>query len=515
MEKIMDKKYVLGFDGGTGGMRVGIFDMQGHEISFASTEYETRHPYPGWAEQTPDDWWNALRESTRKAMAHANIAKEDIVAMSYDLTCCSVMLSMKDGTPVRDCLIWMDVRSAKEAADIAATGDPALKYNGFGNVSAEWMPCKALWLKRNERENYDKAEVLCEYTDWITYKLTGKWTICMNNISARWYYDSANGGFPRSLYAAVDLEDALDKFPQEIHMLGDDLGTLSKEAADFLGLSENTKVAQGGVDAYIGNIGLGVIEPGKVALITGSSHLIMGLTDKYNYGKTGIFGPYPDNMVRGTGLVEGGQTSSGSIVSWFKRNFCKDLDMTDEGAYAILNREAAKIAPGSDGLVVLDWWQGNRTPYTDSNIRGNIYGLSLNHTQAHLFRAIMEGVAYGTENVFQSFRKAGYTVDEIYMGGGTTNSELFMQIHADVSNVTVNVPENPQSPTLGSAILAAVSAGFYPTLKDAVNGMVRYAKRIEPSAENHAKYEKFFAQYQKAYGKFGDWMRETSALVAE
>lgn len=511
----MSKKYVLGFDGGTGGMRVGIYDMEGHELVFAATEYETRHEHAGWAEQSPSDWWNALRTSIAKAIKQAGIDKEDIVALSYDVTCCSVMLCMNDGTPLKDCLIWMDVRSAKEAAEIAACGDPALKFNGYGNVSAEWMPCKALWLKRNEPELYNKAEKVCEYADWITYKLTGKWTANLCNISARWYYDSACGGFPVSLYQKIGLEDVLAKFPQEIHMIGDNLGTITKEAAEFLGLSENTIVAQGGVDAYIGNIGLGVIEPGKVALITGSSHLIMGLVDQYSYGKTGIFGPYPDNIVKGTGLVEGGQTSSGSIVSWFKRNFCKDLDMTDEGAYAILNREAAKIAPGSDGLLVLDWWQGNRTPYTDSNIRGNIYGLSLGHTQGHLFRAIMEGVAYGTENVFDSFRRAGYTVDEIYMGGGTTNSDLFMQIHADVSNVTIKVPENPQSPTLGSAILAAVAAGLYPDLKSAVNAMVRYAKTIKPNMENHEKYKKYFAQYQKAYEKFGDWMRETSAIDAK
>ena len=511
----MSEKYVLGFDGGTGGMRVGIFDKAGHEIAFASTEYETRHPHPGWAEQTPDDWWRCLKESIAKAIEKAGIDKEDILALSYDLTCCSVMLCKKDGTPVRDCLIWMDVRSAREAAEIAACGDPALKFNAYGNVSAEWMPCKALWLKRNEPENYAAADVVCEYADWITYKLTGKWTCNLCNISARWYYDSETGGFPRSLYSKIGLEDVLDKFPQEIHMIGDDLGYISKEAAEYLGLSEHTRIAQGGVDAYIGNIGLGVIEPGKVALITGSSHLIIGLTDKYVYGHKGVFGPYPDNMFKGTGLVEGGQTSSGSIVSWFKNNFCKDLESREGGAYGVLNREAAKLEPGSDGLLVLDWWQGNRTPYTDADVRGTIYGLSLGHTQAHLFRAIMEGVAYGTENVFQSFRNAGYEVNEIYMGGGTTNSDLFMQIHADVSNVVVNVPENPQSPTLGSGILAAVVAGFYPDLPSAVDGMVRYAKRILPNGENHKKYQKYFAQYQKAYEGFGQWMRDTSALAKE
>ncbi|MCL2856114.1 MAG: FGGY family carbohydrate kinase [Oscillospiraceae bacterium] len=503
------KKYVLGFDGGTGGVRAGIYDKQGNEISFASTEYPTYHPHSGWAEQDPADWWSCLAQSVGKAIKAAGVTKEEIVAVSYETTCCSVMLCMNDGTPLRNSLIWMDVRSSQEAAFLASTGNPALKFNGYGNVSAEWMPCKALWLKRNEPESYARAEKLCEYADWITFKLAGQWTANLCNMSTRWYYDARNGGFPIDFYEQIGLGDALGKFPQKIHHIGDVLGKITKEAAAHLGLSEDTIVGQGGVDAYVGILGLGVTAPGKIGLITGSSHLILGLTDVFNYRKGGVFGPYPDSVIKGLGLVEGGQTSSGSILSWYIKHFCKDLDTLPGGAYAVLNREATKIPPGADGLLVLDWWQGNRTPYTEPDLRGIIYGLSLSHTQAHLFRAIMEGVAFGTENVFASFRQAGYPVDEIYMGGGTTNSDLFMQIHADVSNVTIHVPENPQAPTLGSAILAAKAAGFYDTVDQATTAMVRYAKTIRPNPENHEKYKAIFAQYQKAYPEFGRWMKET------
>lgn len=508
----MSKKYVLGIDGGTGGMRVGIYDLEGNEVVFASTEYKTYHAQPGYAEQVPADWWSCLKESVTKALAISGIDKEDIISIGYDFTCCSVMLCMKDGTPLDNCIIWMDVRASEEAAFIKSTNDPALKFNGYGNVSAEWMPCKALWMKKNKPEMYEKAEIFCEYTDWITYQLTGRWTTSVNTAACRWYYDEPNGGFPVSFFESIGLGDIMEKLPKDVLYLGDRLGTLTKEAAEYLGLSEKTVVGQGGADAYVGNFGLGVTKPGKIGFITGSSHLIMGATDVYNYSKTGMFGPFPGCIVRGSGMVEGGQTSSGSIISWFKNGFCKDLDMQEEGAYGILNREAEKIAPGSDGLLVLDWWQGNRTPYTDANVRGNIYGLSLSHTQAHVFRAMMEGVAYGTENVFQSFRDAGYPVDEVYMGGGTTNSDLFMQIHADVSNVVINVPENPQAPTLGSAIIAAVAAGCFESIDEAVENMVRFTKRVEPIPENHEKYKKYFAQYKKAYDTFGEWMRETSAI---
>ena len=511
----MANRYVIGYDGGTGGVRAGIYDLKGNELSFACMEYETIHPHSGWAEQRPADWWNGFAITTKEAMQKAGVAKEDIVALSFDVTCCSVLLCMNDGTPLRDSLIWMDVRASKEAQELAESGNPALKFNGYGNVSAEWMPCKALWLKRNEPENYHRADRVCEYADWITYRLTGRWTANMSNIGCRWYYDAPNGGFPVDFYEQIGLGDVLAKFPQEITYLGDNLGTLTKEAAAHLGLCESTIVGQGGVDAWVGNIGLGVIGMGKVALITGSSHLITCLTDQLKYEKSGNFGPYPDVIVRGLGLVEGGQTSSGSILTWFKRNFCKDLEGQAQSTYAILDQEAKKLAPGSDGVLVLDWWQGNRTPYTDPNIRGMIYGLSLGHTQAHLFRAIMEGVAFGTENVFESFRNAGYPINEICMGGGTANSDIFVQIHADVSNVVVNVPKNKQSPTLGSAILAAVAAGLYANMDEAVENMVQYAKRVEPNPENHEKYKRIFAQYRKAYGACGEWMRETTAMFGE
>lgn len=509
----MGSKYVMGCDGGTGGMRVGIYALDGTEIAFATTEYPTEHPHPGWAEQRPMDWWNAMASSVRKAIALAGIDKEDIAALSYDGTCGSILLSMNDGTPLGNSMIWMDVRADAEARFISQTGHEALKFNGYGNVSAEWMPCKAMWLKKHRQEDYERAEKVCEYADWITFKLTGKWTTSLSSVASRWYYDSRNGGYPEDFFEQLGIGEVIGKLPQELHSVGDCLGNISPEAAEYLGLSKNTIIGQGGVDASVGLFGLGVIKPGRAALITGSSHLILGLTDTYAYSKGGVFGPFPDAIIKGYGLVEGGQISSGSIMNWFKTHFCKDLAERSEGIYGTLNAQAEHIPVGSEGLLVLDWWQGNRTPYTDQNVRGTIYGLSLAHTQAHLFRAIMEGVAYGTENVLQSFREKGFSISELYISGGTTNSPLWIQIHADVSNVTIHVPKNPQAPTLGGAILAAVAAGLY-SVDEAVEHMVHYERVIRPNPENHRKYQRLFAQYRKAYDAFGDWMRETTAVFS-
>ncbi|RUS47089.1 ribulokinase [Cohnella sp. AR92] len=499
----MVRDVLIGIDGGTGSIRVGLYDLNGHPLGFASTDYETKHLHTGWAEQTPEDWWNALKTSMRKALVETGISKERILGISTATTSCSVVLCMSDGAPVRDCLIWMDVRASQEVADIERlTGS---------KLSAEWMPGKLLWLKRHERENYDKADIFCEYQDWLTYRLTGLWSININN-SCNWGYNGREGGFARTLYEKLGMEEAIAKFPSErVFKVGDAIGTIAREAADELGLGYHTLIAQGGIDSSIGVLGMGVYEPGRIALITGSSNLAMALTKDLMFDEGGI-NSGPDNLIEGYYTAYRGQVSSGSILTWFKREFCKDLEQSGVSVFEALNMEAEGLPIGSEGLVVLDYWQGNRHPYLDSGVRGMFYGLSLHHTRAHMYRALMEGIAYGTENLLAQFRENGFEVGEINIAGGTTNSDLYLQIHADVSNVVVNVPSEPQAPCLGAAICVATAAGVYLDLSDAVQSMVRFDKVIKPIPENHAAYKRIFGQYRKLYPELKDWMRETTGL---
>lgn len=509
------KELVMGIDAGTESVRVGLFDLQGNEIAFGATEYKTYHPQPGWAEQDPHEWWSALVSSTHKAMQQANASKEQIIGISLDATACSVVMCKEDGTPLNRALIWMDVRATEEAAFIASTNDDALKYNGYGNVSAEWMPCKALWLKKHDAENYHKADKILEFADWYMFKLTGRWMANICNTTTRWYYNREEGGWPRGFYEKIGLGDLLDKFPQEVNDLGVHVGGLCKQAAEELGLREGTPVGQGGVDAFVGLIGLGVVKPGRLGLITGSSHLLLGLTETSIHAK-GVFGSFPDAIVPGLKMVEGGQVSTGSIIKWFRSNFCRDLEEVAKAkgvsVYDLLTEKASQLPPGSDGLLVLDYWQGNRTPFVDPNVRGMIYGLSLKHGREHIFRAIMEGIAYGTEHIIQTFKQNGFEASELYLAGGASNNPLYMQIHADVSNTVINVPEVAQAPSLGSAILASVAAGAYKSIPEAAENMVRYKTRIEPNPENHEKYKALSQQYQLAHPQFGDWMRKTTSL---
>jgi len=508
--------YVIGIDGGTESIRIGLFDLRGNLLLSRSRAYETHHPQSGWAEQDPEAWWASLKEAMADLLGGAKVDPHDIEGIAADTTCCTVVFLDSDMKPLRKALLWMDVRAAKEARFIAESGHPALKYNGHGNVSAEWMPCKALWVKRNEPDIYSRAAVVCEYQDLINYRLTGRKTTSINNASVRWYYDDDKGGFPSSFYEAIELGDLISKFPPDVLDMDQPVGRLTPEVASQLGLKEETVVAEGGADAFVGMIGLNVIEPGRLAFITGSSHLHLGMSP-VAFHKKGIFGSYPSAVIRGQHTVEGGQISTGSILKWFKTHFlghqAREAENLDEDLYKLMDRKASEIPLGSEGLIVLDSFQGNRTPLVDPDLRGAIWGLSLRHGPEHVFRAILEGVAYGTEYIFRQFREAGYEAKEIYACGGAAKSLFWMQIHADVCGLPIYIPEVQDAPLLGSAILASVASGLYPTVSKAARNMVKISHRIEPDQANHEAYQFYVDQYIETYSQMSELMHRMTDAV--
>ncbi len=251
-------------------------------------------------------------------------------------------------------------------------------------------------------------------------------------------------------------------------------------------------MVQGGPDALIGTIGLGVTRPGQLALITGSSHLQFGVTAQ-DVSVPGLWGAYRDVVTPGRAILEGGQTSTGSIIAWLRRLAGGTLDFEQ------FNREAARLEPGCDGLMVLDHFQGNRTPYTDPLSRGAITGLTLAHGLPHLFRGILEGVCFGTRAIVERMGQAGFSGQEIVVGGGATASRLWLEIHADTAGLPVSVPETSEAPALGAAVLAAVGLGHYPTIDHGVAAMVRPGFRIEPDPVRARTYDDLYRRYQALY----------------
>lgn len=491
---------VLGVDGGTEGLRASLFDTSGNQLSVGIASYRTVHPQTAWAEQSPDDWIQALGAAVRKCVAGHPV--EAIKAMSIDTTCCTVVALDASGKPLRPAILWMDMRSSTQADRVSKTGDVALRVNGAGKgaVSAEWMVPKALWLRENERDVYDAAATICEYQDFVNFYLTGRMCASACNVSIRWHYDSERG-WPVSLVETLGMADILDKWPKDVLQVGDIVGGLTAEAAASMGLPVGLPVAQGGADAFIGMLGLGVVEPGQMALLTGSSHLHLGCVSDM-FQSPGVWGTYRGGVLKGTHVVEGGQTSTGSIVAWFRR-MCQELD------YEQLNREAMQIAPGCDGVICLDHFQGNRTPWTDPLSRGCITGLSLNHTRAHMYRALIESICYGTECVLEAMREGGFAASTISIAGGPTKSPLWLQTHADVSQVPLVVTRCSDAPSLGSAIAAAVAVGLFKDIPSACKSMVHVQRVVQPDPALKVTYQRQIERYKKLYAAMRD-LREAS-----
>jgi FGGY-family pentulose kinase len=492
---------LLGLDVGTQSLRAALIDAHGRTVSVGVAPIETTYPRPTWAEQQPRAWWSAAGDAVRLALAHDDVDPAQIAGIGLDCTACTVLACDAAGEPHRPALLWMDQRAFREAAEISETGDPVLRYVS-GRVSPEWMLPKALWLKRNEPDVFARADRIVECTDWMMFRLTGEWTLSLNHVAVKWNYARPDGGWPVGLLKAVGLEDLLQKWPTRIVPLGKGGAGLSDQAARDLGLPAGIPVAQGGIDAYLGMLGLGATQDGDVAVIVGSStcHLAQSRNGVFGSGAAGC---YPDATALGLYTLEAGQTATGSILEWYRRHFAgrqeREADARGVNVFQVLDEQAAAVPAGSEGLVVRDDWQGNRSPYKNPQARGAIAGLSLAHGPGHILRAIYEATACGTRHILEDASSHGLKVERIFLGGGGAKSPLWLQIHADILKKPVRLARESEACALGAAMAGAVAAGIYPDFDQAATAMVAIERLVEPNPANAAVYDELFERYVELY----------------
>lgn len=491
--------YLLGVDMGTGGARASVFTPTGEHIATGTANWSTSHPRPGRAEQDPDEWWRCIVAAVRQAMD--GIDPDRVVAVSHDATSATVLFCDADGRHLRPAILWMDVRAVAESAELGNTGDPALKYAAGAPVSAEWGTPKLMWVKKNEPEIYAQAEVVTDCPSWLTHRLSGEWVFDECAAACKYFYDANWGGWQTGLYEAVGLGDVFDKFADAVVPMGKKVGTLTRAAAAELGLKAGIPVGAGGIDAHVGGIGLGMVRPGMVALITGSSHVMLAQSDRALY-TPGIWGAYYNAIIPNQYTLEAGQASTGSISAWFREMAPKSQAQANKegvGVFDVLEREAQKLPPGSDGLMVLDHFQGNRSPFSDPLSRGVIAGLTLGTTEAQIYRAICEGVCYGTAAIFNTMATHGLPMSEVRVAGGPTKSKFWMQMHADVTGLPMVFTKFTEGPLIGSAMLASVAAGIHADIAAAADAMIEVDRVLEPDAQRHAEYQQLQDLYINLY----------------
>ncbi|OPX45109.1 xylulose kinase [Ruminiclostridium hungatei] len=505
--------YLLGTDIGTSGTKTIMTDTAGNLISQDLQEYDVLTPKPLWAEQWPDVWIEAAKKSIINAVKKSGVNKDDVkgicISGLYGGSGIPLDESMK---PVRPCLIWMDRRASEETKWVLDNiGEKKLKRITHNGADPYYGFTKILWIKNNEPESWAKIKLFLPPKDYAIYKLTGKVAIdysSAGNIGG--IFDMNTHTWSKELMEEVGIPYSM--MPQNIVESTDIVGGLTKPAAEELGLNEGLPVCAGGIDCGAANIGLGVFEPGVYAAAIGTSMCAALISDRPVKSVGLIVWPYLYNAKKLSYYFSGAATA-GAIIKWFRNTFA-ELELAAElsgghNAYKILDEKAENLPAGSEGLVVLPYFMGERSPVWDSDAKGTIVGLSLTHTKAHIYRAFLEAVAYSLRHAMEcTGEKLG---EYILLAGGVAKSGLWKQIFADVTGYPVVCPIHDVEANMGDVMLAGIGTGLL-THEDVKRWQV-LDKEIMPNPENKKKYDQYYTLYRSIYENLKQDMKSLSGMV--
>lgn len=504
--------YLMGTDIGTSGTKTIIMDTSGKLISSDLQEYDVLTPKALWAEQWPDVWVEALKKSIRNAKEKAGLAAGDIKALCISgLYGGSGVPVDEKMNPVRPCLIWMDRRAGVQEMNILKNiGAEVLSDITHNGTDPYYGFTKILWIKDNEPENWSKIKMFLPPNAYAIYRLTGKVAIdysSAGNIGG--VFDAENRSWSYEMLDKMGIPRSM--MPQRIVESSAVVGGLTSELAGELGLSEGTPVCAGGVDCVVATLGVGVFEPGCYTAAIGTSMCAAFVHDKPIKAKGLIEMPYVKDAKR-LSYSFGGSATAGALIKWFRDNFAElekqDEDKGGPNAYDVLGSAAEKIPAGSGGLILLPYFMGERSPVWDTNARGILFGLSLAHTKAHIYRAFLEAVAYSLRHSIESTNTD--IGNYILVAGGVTKSSLFRQIAADVTGYPVVCPLNDVEANLGDVILAGVGTGLL--TYDQVKTWQVLGEKTMPVRDAHLLYSEYFKIYRSIYENLKEDMKKMADL---
>lgn len=490
---------LIGIDIGTSACKVAVFDYDGKILSEASRKYEVYHPHEGWAEQNPEEWYDAVCGALNEISETFDLRK--IKAIGIDGQSWSCIPVSKEGEVLHNTPIWYDTRAKKQCQELQKKiGDD----NIFKLCKNPVQPCyttpKVLWFKENCPEIYENTFKFLQSNSYIVYKLTGVFSQDKSQGYGHFFYDMEKSCYDCDMAEKMGID--IDKF-SPIYDCHHIVGTLTKEASAKTGLPEGTAVVAGGLDAACGALGVGVVLKGQTQEQGGQAGGMSICTDTPFSDERLILG---NHVVPGRWLLQGGTVAGGAAMEWFAKEFGDSF--STENIFKSIDIESSRISPGSEGVIFLPYLNGERSPIWDVNAKGVYYGLSFSRTKAHFARATMEGVAYALRHNLEIAQKAGATFDTLYSMGGSSKSAVWMQIKADVTKKHMVVPNSDYASTLGAVILAGVGTGVYTDFEDAVKKLVKIKKEYYPNKSNEKKYDEAFEKYKKIYKSLKEVMAE-------
>ncbi|MCM3693900.1 ribulokinase [Neobacillus niacini] len=537
----MSKKYTIGLDFGTLSGRAVLVDVQtGEELATATHNYshgvmDKKLPNGkklplDWALQHPQDYIDVLSTAIPSVLKQSGVSPNDIIGVGVDFTACTVVPVKSDGTP----LCFIDQYKEEPHSYVKlwkhhAAQDKANKLNEIaeqmgeewlgrygGKISSEWIFPK-IWQVLDEAPHiYDEADYFIEASDWTVWQLTDVHTrnVCTAGFKAIWHKQE---GYPdKSFFKSLDprLENVVDgKLSIDITPIGQRAGEITEKAAKLTGLNAGTAVAIAHADAHVCFPAVKIDGPGKMLDIIGTSscHLILSEEEQR---VPGICGVVEDGIVPGYFGYEAGQNCVGDTFAWFVDN-CVPVEYHEKAKsegisiHEYLTQKAENLKAGENGLVALDWWNGNRSTLVDVDLTGMIVGLTIQTKAEDIYRALIESTAYGTRKIIETFRKNGVPVNEFFASGGIAQKNpLVMQIYADVIKMPVKVGGGSQGPALASAIFGAVAAGSerggYDDVFVAGQAMGKLEDKVYyPNITNANVYDQLYREYTTLYHHFG------------
>lgn len=501
------KKHLLGIDVGTYSSKGVLTDLAGNVLHTAVVPHGISMPQPGNVEQDADQiWWADVCRLSRQLLSDSGVRAGQIAAMAVSAIGPCLLPLDAAMRPLRPAILYgVDVRASAEIDELERElGAQAIADFSLMALTSQAIGPKIRWLQKHEPQVWQATAKLTSATAYLVYRLTGLHRMDRHSASHFMPLFNPRTGDWDARYAPTLAP--LEWLP-EVGWADELAGILHAEAAAATGLAVGTPVAFGTIDALSEAISVGVVKSGDLMLMYGSTTFFVLVQDQ----------PTPDARVwtvcgaqPGQFNLAAGMSTTGSLTRWFKDELGRDLDA--ETGYAELFAAAAAVRAGSEGLLVLPYFSGERTPINDTQASGVIAGLNLTHTRAQMFRAVLEGVGFGVRHNLETFADLGADVRRLVAVGGGAQTGTWLQIISDITGVTQQIPAVTLGAAYGDAFLAGRAAGLLQP--ESIHEWVRVEREITPQPQNRALYDALYAQYLRLYKDSKDVVHRLKAITA-
>jgi xylulokinase len=486
---------VLGIDTSTTATKAVVIDREGRTIAEGVSEYGYDIPRPGWSEQQPASWWTATVAAIRSGLAAAALGGSDIAAVGLTGQMHGLVLLDRDREVLRPAILWNDQRTAAQCDDIRRRIGRRHLVEVTGNDALTGFTApKLLWVRDEEPDRFERIAHVLLPKDYVRLQLTGELALDKADGAGTLLFDLAARDWSPEVLEALGLDAAW--FPTTYE--GPSVtGQITSAVAEATGLVAGTPVVAGGGDQAANAVGVGVVDPGTMALSLGTSGVVFAATDAPRIEPNGRVHAFCHAVPERWHLM-GVMLSAAGSLRWYRDTLAPELSFPD------LSDEAATASAGSDGLLFLPYLTGERTPHPDPDARGAFVGLTVQHERAHLTRAVMEGVAFGLRDGLDLMLAAGTPKpDQIRASGGGVRSGVWRQILADVLEAEIATIATAEGAAFGAGLLAAVGAGWFDTVQEAVAAVVEVAPAAEPGPDRE-RYRELHGRYQELYPALAD-----------